>query len=119
MTPVLLARRVTGRLRIQIRALWIGSDLQVMLCGGDAHIGAVALASPCGYTQVSQIPEHREAEIAVWIAARLASDLNCNVAVVAGIHYDGISALEIEQVLELARLATEDLLAQIKAEELC
>lgn len=44
-TPLCL-RCVRGRLALELRLLPAGRDWQVLLTGGDAHIGAVVLAEP-------------------------------------------------------------------------
>lgn len=35
-----------GRLKLELRVQHLGRDLQVILSGGAAHLGAVALAAP-------------------------------------------------------------------------
>ena len=42
-----------GRLSVTLRAVRQGQDLQVICSGGEAHIGAVALASPHPSTEVA------------------------------------------------------------------
>lgn len=46
-TPLCL-RCVRGRLALELRLLPAGRDWQVLLTGGNAHIGAVVLAEPVG-----------------------------------------------------------------------
>lgn len=111
-----------GRLAITLRALRQGRDLQVMCSGGDAHIGAVALASPCLQDTADQkhqnallaLPGHREDQLALRMAHRLAKELNCTVCVSAGIHFDCITKEEIERVLHLVDTLTERCVVRLK-----
>lgn len=96
-----------GRIHIHLEALPMGSDLSIQISGGASHIGAMALASPGQESRSVSIAGHRETELAKKIATLLSDALSCNVAVVAGIHYDRISRSEIETVRKLSlELAT-------------
>lgn len=88
----------------------IGLDLLVAIYGGDrAHIGAVAAAHPrpsirnpeqtSATTSVLCFSGHKEDEIVKTAAASLASRLNVNTVVTAGIHWDHIDSRGIEQVI--------------------
>lgn len=112
-----------GRLAVTLNILWQGQDLQVICSGGQAHIGAVALASPHPPTDVADgekmdgllaVPGHREDMLAARMARRLADELNCVVCVTAGIHFDSITKEEIERVLNLADTLTERCLTRLK-----
>lgn len=111
-----------GRLAITLRVLHQGRDLQVMCSGGQAHIGAVALASPSSLGAANKknqndlltLPGHREDLLAAQMAHRMASELNCTVCVSAGIHFDSITKEEIERVLSLADSLTEKCIARLK-----
>lgn len=111
-----------GRLAITLRVLHQGRDLQVMCSGGQAHIGAVALASPCSQGAANKknqndlltLSGHREDLLAAQMAHRMASELNCTVCVSAGIHFDSITKEEIERVLSLADSLTEKCIARLK-----
>lgn len=111
-----------GRLAITLRILHQGRDLQVMCSGGQAHIGAVALASPCPQdaankkkqSELLTLPGHREDLLAAQMARRMANDLNCTVCVSAGIHFDYITKEEIERVFSLVDTLTERCIAKLK-----
>jgi len=96
-----------GRIHLRMRALFMGRDLCVTLCGGDRpHIGAVALAPPGGSASALSLPKHREEELTRKIASTLASEFNVTVCVACGVHLDGILEGEIRDVLELAEELT-------------
>ena len=105
-----------GRIALTMKIVPVGDDIQVILTGGEAHIGAVAVAS-CGNPQgsVREMPHHREGELAQKIASRLANALHVTVSVCAGIHFPQISRDEIATVLALADRLTEDALNSLEA----
>ncbi|MDR1777883.1 MAG: hypothetical protein LBR31_08680 [Desulfovibrio sp.] len=94
-----------GRIALDLRVLRQGTDAQCLLSGGDAHIGAAALAwleADGTQSRLACRPGHREDEIALHMAQRLALGLGCAVCVSAGIHFDGITREEIRLVEEMA-----------------
>lgn len=103
-----------GRIRIGLYAARIGADLQVLVCGGRRHIGAIALATPGDDARVIGLAGHREGELAGELAGMLARELDCAVAVTCGIHYDDITAGEIKTALELAKGLALDLLRRME-----
>lgn len=108
-----------GRLRLSLRALRLGRDVQVLITGGMAHMGAVALAAPGRDAALLCLPGHREDELALEAAATLAAGLGCAVCVSAGIHYDRITRDEIDAVAVLARRLTGRALAALRREAAC
>lgn len=124
-----------GRVELCMTVQRLGADYSVSLFGGEAHVGAVALALPqanplaghgAGHnvchnvcvvantdgaesvsTAVLVVPGHREDELAQHVARTLAAALHCRVSVVCGIHYDRISREEIALVLALADSLTQ------------
>lgn len=93
-----------------LRLMPQGRDLHACLLGGEAHVGAVALASPGEAARVMQRPEHREGELAALVAERLAAALGCAVSVSSGIHFADISRAEIATVEKLAERLVDDCL---------
>ena len=63
-----------GRLKLELRVQHLGRDLQVILSGGAAHLGAVALAAPdkASETALFVLPGHREDQLARRMARRMA-----------------------------------------------
>ncbi len=115
----MLFRLCRGRLELELRVLRLGRDLQVVLKGGAAHLGAVALAVPDGAAEADLLvlPGHREDQLARRMARRMADALDCVVCVSAGIHYEAISKEEIAAVEHLAETLTERCLAALAAEQ--
>lgn len=110
-----------GRLELCLRLVPQGRDIHAFLLGGDAHVGAVAIAAPGEAARVLQRPHHREGELAALVAERLAAALGRAVSVSCGIHFADISRAEISTVEELARRLTDDCLQSLatRSEEPC
>jgi hypothetical protein len=103
-----------GRLLLTLRLFRMGNDVQILLDGGQAHIGAVALAAP-GKNASGRldVPTHREGELASRMAQRVADALRCAVCVSAGIHYENIDREEIRAVEQLADTLTRRCIAAL------
>jgi hypothetical protein len=104
----------TGRTRVHLTWRRWGQDLHVHVGGGDEHIGAAALVARRSdddvYEGVLRVPPHREDELALKAARTLHAAAGTNVCVTAGVHVDGITGAEIEEVVRnievaIARLA--------------
>lgn len=110
----MVLERGSGRGWLQVRGLWSGADLTVMLSGGThPHIGAVALAQPrpslrgdgsrSATVSVLTLPGHLEDEVARWAAHLLAVRSGGNVVVTAGIHVDEATPDEIGHLVAGAK----------------
>lgn len=110
-----------GRLGLSLRLVPQGRDFHACLLGGEAHVGAVALAAPGEATEVRQRPQHREGALAALVAERLCSALGCAVSVSCGIHFEGISRAEIAAVEKLAAGLAEECLLSLstRSDEPC
>ncbi len=107
-----LLKKSAGRIEVTLEATRIGKDLLVVITGGKGHIGAVGAGSGCGELAVSSVittPGHRDDRIAKGAAERITKTLGCNCAVIAGVHYDDITAREITDVLSLSEQLVEEL----------
>lgn len=110
----MLFQQAHGRIRINANLILLDHDIQVMIWGGRAHIGAIALAGPKNEAQVVEAADHKDGEIALLIASELAKNLNGTVAVTAGIHYDRITPEEIEIVREKTGKIVHEIITYIK-----
>jgi len=88
----------------------------VHIGGGDAHVGAAALAGRTAggkpYAETLCVAPHKEDRLALAAAEKLHAATGVNVCVTAGIHIDRITPTEISEVTRnadaaLARLANE------------
>ena len=132
-----------GRLTIYLRVFRLGRDLQVLCGGGASHIGAVALAAP-EHVQIPQpdqphgadhpalaaqrsqvearllaLPGHKEDALALRMAQAMAQALHCAVCVSAGIHYDNITRVEIQQVEQMVQDLTQRCISALKKDSEC
>ena len=108
---------------VKLNAAFVGKDLLVWLTGGQAHIGAVALAVPrpslrdddkvSADATVMTVGGHKEDLLARKIALALATKLNVQVCVSAGLHWDSATPTRIETAKELSGRLTKTLLMHI------
>ena len=104
---------------IRIRYLHLGRDLQVVISGGQEHIGAAALAvyrdSEPGRVSVSHITVygHREDELVRTAALRLSKALHCTIVVSAGIHFDHLTTAEIEKIVGMVDEMISELIEKL------
>lgn len=91
---------------LTIRTIEAGGDYVVLVTGGQAHIGATAVAYPAEggvHTEVIGLPGHKEAELARELAELACSRLGQAVTVVAGIHIDNATLAEIRAMVAETR----------------
>ncbi|MEW5908842.1 MAG: hypothetical protein AB1659_03490 [Thermodesulfobacteriota bacterium] len=111
----------TGAYDIEAYVRRIGQDFVVAIWGGDRpHIGAVAIAQPrpslkdpkavSASASVICVLGHKEDELAKAVSEILSAGLNAVVTVVAGIHWDNISAEGIRQVIKNSERLTDMIL---------
>jgi hypothetical protein len=109
-----------GRFEVHAHVSILGDDILVVLSGGVAHIGAIAMAQPrpsiadprkAGATSsVYTYVGHKEDIIAKSMSEKLAKALNRKVVVVAGIHWDNLKDEEIEVIVKICQEITEEVM---------
>jgi hypothetical protein len=113
-----------GRFLLQASGLVIGRDLSVSIWGGThPHIGAVALAIPrpslrnkrktSATSSVLTLSGHKEDGPVKMVSEALASALNKNVVVTAGIHWDNLKPEEIILIVNLTKKLSEKIIEKI------
>ncbi len=83
----------------------VGRDYLCHVHAGDWHVGAVALSQwrlDRAETQCLTVDTHKESDIAVRAARQLCSATRRSVVCVAGIHFDGVTRNEIEDISRTA-----------------
>lgn len=107
--------RKKNRLEVRMMAMNMGSDLCVMLMGGDKpHLGAVTVGSGSESLKTFAFDTHKENIITELFSSRLKREYTGNFAVCCGIHLNNISQEEIQLVIQLCRDMAEDLCAVLK-----
>lgn len=113
--------RRQGRIVLRLDLYAQGADWLALLRGGAPHIGATALGLPPAERHAAAAapsplgrPGHREAELAQQVADGLAQASESAVCCCAGIHFDAITAAEIEIVLRLAEELTAEAARQLR-----
>jgi len=103
-----------GRYQIHATAMLIGDDLLVAIWGGTKpHIGAMAVALPrpsiadpqitSSTSSVFTLLGHKEDEVVKMVSERLSAQLERNVVVTAGIHWDDLPEEAIEEIVQNCR----------------
>jgi len=95
----------TGRteLTLDYKYNYSGRDISLVITGGRAHVGAVAV----GYymdgdegvtTETIVVPSHKEGTIAGMFASTVAKHMHCTAVCTAGIHLEDITKDEIDAI---------------------
>lgn len=93
---------------MQITERWLGEDLCLSISGGRPHIGCTVLALPrkslrndgsesCT-SSVLNVPGHKDEEICRLLAERAAVKYQAVTVCTGGVHLDGITAAQIEEI---------------------
>jgi gallate decarboxylase subunit D len=113
-----------GEIMIEARAVWLGQDLLVILTGGKAHIGAVAVFpttledAPNETTRglsVISVPGHREDVVVEGMAENLSRRLKRTVAIVAGMHWDNLGKDGIDTAVSICAKLEERMALELIA----
>ncbi len=95
---------------IECLTIYTDNGITVTIAGGEkSHVGAVAVIDERGLLETITLPGHKETMIANTWANRLFARCKQPVVVSVGIHYDNITAEEIESVL----IACEEMLKNV------
>jgi len=106
----------------------IGKDFLVAIWGGERpHIGAVAVAQArpslkdeslwSATASVFCYPGHKDDIIAKEAAEKISSELNTNVTVTVGIHFNDINEAGIKAVIENSRQLINMIIERITTKE--
>jgi hypothetical protein len=114
-----------GKFTLHAHTQRMGQDLLVSIWGGTRpHIGAVGMAIPrpslrdpkkwsatsSNFTFIG----HKEDTLVKVISEKLATELRRNVVVVAGIHWDDLTAQEIKIIEDLIQKMSDQILKRLK-----
>ena len=99
----------------------IGTDYLCRIHGGDRHIGAVALSewnSDRATTECLTASGHKEQGIAAHAAHSLCAASRRRVSCMAGIHFDSLSRIEIETIVQAVHALTRQAAEQLERQRL-
>ena len=119
---MVFTREVLGQ-TIRFSVEKVGMDYNVIISGGDkAHIGSVSMATPVQNLETGQDSAtvstfvylgHKDEYIGNIVAYEMCKRLRTNVVVCCGVHYDGLSKDEIEQVVVASERLMQEVLVAI------
>jgi hypothetical protein len=112
-----------GKYRVGLIGIPTDGGLIVGIFGGDKpHIGAVAIGIPrpslkdpsklSATSSVFTMTSHKDDEIARPASEKIAKELNQTAVVIAGVHVEGASEMEIRELLANAERAVDRLVAK-------
>lgn len=102
----------SGRTRVNLELKYQGLDILLLVTGGKAHIGAVAVwngQEQEGPVVVTELPGHREGPLAGECAEILGRASGRVVVTVVGIHQDHATREEIAAIVANARQGASEL----------
>jgi gallate decarboxylase subunit D len=128
MTTYFEVRTDSGTFDLQASVQIAGKDVIVTITGGVAHVGAVAIGqarpslrdptSLSASSSVYCVVGHKEDMLAKRAADRLAARLGSTVVVVAGIHWDALTADDIQRIDQNATVLTDLLIERVLSQAL-
>lgn len=101
----------TGRVCVKLELACQGRDLVLLLTGGEAHVGAMAVWDarwPTEPAQVTELANHKEGPLAGTCAEIVGRATGRTVVAVVGIHQDGATRGEIEAIVLNAEKAARE-----------
>jgi len=110
----------SGRLRVKLELRIQGRDFLLLVTGGEAHVGAVAVFDGSvegGRAVVTEMPGHREGPLAGECAETLGRATGRTVAAVVGIHQDHATGEEISSIVANVRQAAAELAEAVAANQ--
>jgi len=102
----------SGRTRVTLEFKIQGRDILLLVTGGEAHVGAVAVwdsREKEGQAAATELPGHREGPLAVECAEILGRASGRTVAAVVGIHQDNATPEEIAAIVANVRQGAAEL----------
>lgn len=102
----------------------LGNDILLSIWGGEAHLGAIAMAQPraslkdparrSATASVFCYIGHREDQLVKEVSERLASALDAKVSVAAGLHWDTLSREGVLTVTRNVNLLVEEIIKTLE-----
>ncbi|MFT8872253.1 MAG: hypothetical protein ABF868_08150 [Sporolactobacillus sp.] len=117
--PMFVSECSAQGVTVQLRAWFVGSDLLVVISGGDRpHLGALSACSQQMDTVTVSFPGHREQQLTERMAERLSKATAGHVIVIGGVHVDRITHAQIEAVTVLSDQLVDRLCAKMATSDL-
>jgi hypothetical protein len=110
----------SGRTRVELELKYQGRDFLLLVTGGKAHVGAVAVwdgRDQDSEVVVTELPGHREGPLACECAEILGRASGRTVAVVVGIHQDNASREEIAAIVANVRQGAGELAKTVEQDK--
>jgi hypothetical protein len=112
-----------GRTKLFAEVMPLGEDLTILIYGGKAHIGSIAVAIPrpsladsrktSSTVSVYNLAGHKDDRLSQPLAREIAARTGRVVTVIAGFHLDNIGEEEIKQVVNNLKIIERIILKKI------
>ena len=114
MENIVVSCESLGR-EIRAELIFCGKDASIIVTGGELHhVGSVSVAKN-GHILGKWVGEgHRDDAVSDKFAILVSKLTGNTVSVTCGIHYDGISYAEIQEVLRASESLLDDILAKLQ-----
>ncbi len=111
-----MLKKASGPVELELEAKTVGDDVLVLITGGKAHIGAVAVGgfAKRSYVSVITVPGHKDDCIATDAASRIVNRLKCPCAVLVGIHLIDPSKDQIKSIVQDALALVDKMIEALK-----
>lgn len=107
--------RNIGRININLKVMYVGEDLLIVLSGGDRpHIGAISYGGVNDENKTVALKHHRDDVISDLFSRKISSVFKGNYVICAGVHLDNITKDEILQVKSLSEELLEEIILIIR-----
>jgi hypothetical protein len=112
---MIIVEKGMGRIKLTLRAYFMGEDLCILITGGDKpHLGTVTAGARLEPIQTVNFQNHKEFFVTEEIALMLRKEFGGNFAVCCGAHWDEITKDELKLVNQLTLELGSELLKALK-----
>ena len=100
-----------GRISINLKAMYVGDDLLIVLSGGDRpHIGGISYGGLDDDKQTISFENHKDYILSDLFSKEISKIFKVNFVICSGVHLDNITKEEINQVQDLSKEILEEMI---------
>lgn len=101
----------SGRININLKAMHVGDDLLIVLCGGDRpHIGGIGYGGVNDDKQTISFKNHKDYILSDLFSKEISQIYKGNYVICSGVHLDNITKEEINTVKKLSEEILEEMI---------
>lgn len=101
----------SGRININLKAMYVGDDLLIVLCGGDrSHIGGISYGGVNDDKQTISFKNHKDYILSDLFSKEISQIYKGNYVICSGVHLDNMTKEEINTVKKLSEEILEEMI---------